>query len=280
MSDTTSAAFAQAAASEKLSLLLAKVSSEALVSQNRDVFFNNALRELGQCLEAGRVYLFRKSNGLWHNTYEWCAEGVAPQSSALQNIPPEEVGWFVSALEQGRPLCIEDVRRVPHDRTRELLLLQGIRSLLAVPLRHDGALDGFFGVDICNRHVRWTESMINMAVAVANVLCGADLNFRQRAGLARKSRQLADILDAFVEPVYISDMDTYEVLFSNKALNEHFPQRPGGDARCFARFQGLDAPCPFCTNAFLRGRDNPDSPHHWVHVNPCLLYTSPSPRDS
>ena len=64
MSDTTSAAFAQAAASEKLSLLLAKVSSEALVSQNRDVFFNNALRELGQCLEAGRVYLFRKSNGL------------------------------------------------------------------------------------------------------------------------------------------------------------------------------------------------------------------------
>ena len=143
MSDTTSAAFAQAAASEKLSLLLAKVSSEALVSQNRDVFFNNALRELGQCLEAGRVYLFRKSNGLWHNTYEWCAEGVAPQSSALQNIPPEEVGWFVSALEQGRPLCIEDVRRVPHDRTRELLLLQGIRSLLAVPLRHDGALDGF-----------------------------------------------------------------------------------------------------------------------------------------
>ena len=70
MSDTTSAAFAQAAASEKLSLLLAKVSSEALVSQNRDVFFNNALRELGQCLEAGRVYLFRKSNGLWHNTYE------------------------------------------------------------------------------------------------------------------------------------------------------------------------------------------------------------------
>ena len=273
MSDTTSAAFAQAAASEKLSLLLAKVSSEALVSQNRDVFFNNALRELGQCLEAGRVYLFRKSNGLWHNTYEWCAEGVAPQSSALQNIPPEEVGWFVSALEQGRPLCIEDVRRVPHDRTRELLLLQGIRSLLAVPLRHDGALDGFFGVDICNRHVRWTESMINMAVAVANVLCGADLNFRQRAGLARKSRQLADILDAFVEPVYISDMDTYEVLFSNKALNEHFPLRPGGDARCFARFQGLDAPCPFCTNAFLRGRDNPDSPHHWVHVNPLSNHT-------
>ena len=47
MSDTTSAAFAQAAGSENFSLLLAKVSSEALVSQNRDAFFNNALRELG-----------------------------------------------------------------------------------------------------------------------------------------------------------------------------------------------------------------------------------------
>ena len=273
MSDTTSAAFAQAAGSENFSLLLAKVSSEALVSQNRDAFFNNALRELGQCLEASRAYIFEKKDGFWHNTYEWCAEGVAPQLPRLQKLPSTDFSWFSELLGRRRVLRIEDVNSIPHAPTRNELTRQGVRSLLAVPLAHDEAATGFFGVDICNRHVSWTESMVNMAVAMANVLSGAAMNFRQRAGLVRKSRQLADILDAFVEPVYISDMDTYQVLFSNRALNEHFPLRPGGDARCFARFQGLDAPCPFCTNAFLRGRNNPDSPHHWVHVNPLSNHT-------
>ncbi|MCD7985027.1 MAG: ATP-binding protein [Desulfovibrio sp.] len=270
MSTATNPAPAQAAVSERFSLLLAKVSSQALVSQDRNAFFNAVLRDMGQSLEASRAYIFQEKDGLWHNTYEWTAEDVSPQLPTLQNIPSDEISWFLRPIERRQPLRIDDVGRIPDAVTRNGLERQGIYSLLAVPLIRDGAVDGFFGVDICNRHVAWTDSMVNMAVAMANVLSCAALNFEQRDNLARKSRQRADILNAFVEPVYISDMDSYEVLFANKALDEAFPLRPGGDARCFARFQGLDAPCPFCSNDILRKRDNP---YHWVHANPLTRRT-------
>ena len=264
MSDITRAAHAQAAVREQFSLLLAEVSSKALVTQDQDDFFNIFLCELGQNLGASRSYIFYKKGGLWHNSYEWCADGVTPVLSSLQNIPPEDFFWFLQFIELRQVLRLEDVSAVPHDSTRSGLMRQGIRSLLAVPLVHDDSVSCFFGVDICDRHVCWTDDVANMAVALANVLSGAIIRFAQHESLVRNNKKLQDILDALVEPIYVSDMDSYEVLFANRAVNEAYPLRPDEDARCFARFQGLDAPCPYCTNAVLRRRD---SPYHWVHVN-------------
>lgn len=186
------------------------------------------------------------------------------QLPRLQYIEPSEVAWFVGRLEQGLPLCIDDVRQLQDESARDFLAAQGICSLLAAPIIHEGAVRGMFGFDICNRHVSWPENVVNLAMAMANVLAGAEINFAQRRSLADKGRQLRDILDAFVEPVYIADMDSYEVLFANKALNDGYPLRTGKNMLCYARFQGLDAPCPFCSNSTLRLQE---TPYHWLHCN-------------
>lgn len=248
----------------RFSLLLAKVSSQALISQDKDVFFNAALRELGESLEAARAYIFHKQDGFWRNSYEWFAPGVEPQMEKLQRVPYAEVRWFVDIMEQGQPLPIEDVSLVPHEGTRRLLEAQGIRALLAVPLIHEGKVRGMFGFDICNRAIAWPDNVVNMAMAMANVLTGAEVNFAQRRNLACRERQMRDILDAFVEPVYISDMDSYEVLFINKSLRDNYPLLPGSDAHCYARFQGLTTPCSYCTNHVLRQQDEP---YQWLHRN-------------
>ncbi|WP_300717766.1 sensor domain-containing phosphodiesterase [uncultured Desulfovibrio sp.] len=56
------------------------------------------------------------------------------------------------------------------------------------------------------------------------------------------------ILDNLQELVYIADMETYELLYYNKALADafHIPQRLRGT--CYEILQGRQAPCPFCTN--------------------------------
>lgn len=72
------------------------------------------------------------------------------------------------------------------------------------------------------------------------------------------------ILDNLQELVYIADMETYELLYYNRALAEefHIPQRLHG--KCYEILQGRRDPCPFCTNGDARRQKSP-----WGSVITC-----------
>ena len=71
--------------------------------------------------------------------------------------------------------------------------------------------------------------------------------------------------------VYISDMDTYELLYVNKkscdTLQASEAQLLG--RKCYEAIQGLDAPCPFCTNAYLKKNET----YNWEFYNSKLKRT-------
>lgn len=71
------------------------------------------------------------------------------------------------------------------------------------------------------------------------------------------------ILDNLQELVYIADMETYELLYYNRALAEefHIPQRLHG--KCYEILQGRRDPCPFCTN----GKLSQDGCYVWKFYN-------------
>jgi PAS domain S-box-containing protein len=79
-----------------------------------------------------------------------------------------------------------------------------------------------------------------------------------------KESQLRAILDGIDEVVYISDPETYEVLYANKAIEKHFGNVVG--RKCHAAFQNLDSPCDFCTNSLIFG-DNIGKTHIWEFKN-------------
>mgnify|MGYP006877200255 CR=1 FL=1 len=57
------------------------------------------------------------------------------------------------------------------------------------------------------------------------------------------------LLDGLSELVYISDPDTYQLLFVNKAGKEAYGQDiADGTHLCYAALQNRTSPCPFCTN--------------------------------
>lgn len=73
-----------------------------------------------------------------------------------------------------------------------------------------------------------------------------------------------DSIDAFI---YIADMETHELLFVNQygkeAWASDFVGRP-----CWEVLQGLDGPCPFCTNDRLLSEDgSPAGVIHWEFQN-------------
>lgn len=66
--------------------------------------------------------------------------------------------------------------------------------------------------------------------------------------------------------VYISDPDTYEIIYLNRAMKKTLGMRENEEYRgklCYELLQGLDAPCPFCTNASLCK----DKYYTWKHYN-------------
>lgn len=75
------------------------------------------------------------------------------------------------------------------------------------------------------------------------------------------------ILDESENMVYISDMESYELVYMNRALMDKFDiNRERIGDKCYKVLQGLESPCPFCTNECLMK----DGYHVWKHYNPIL----------
>jgi PAS domain S-box-containing protein len=76
---------------------------------------------------------------------------------------------------------------------------------------------------------------------------------------------LISILDAIDEKVYVSDPETNEILYVNPAKKAIFGEDIIGQ-KCHKIFQGLDAPCDFCTNPMIFG-ENIGKTHIWEFQN-------------
>ncbi|MBC7128776.1 MAG: PAS domain S-box protein [Thermoplasmatales archaeon] len=72
--------------------------------------------------------------------------------------------------------------------------------------------------------------------------------------LKREREQLFSILEGIDEPIYISNPETYEILFVNKKIKNLFGKDVIGE-KCYKVFQNLDKPCEFCTNDKIFGEN-------------------------
>lgn len=80
------------------------------------------------------------------------------------------------------------------------------------------------------------------------------------------------MLEEYDGIVYVSDMDSHELLYINKIGREFFHVDENAlfrHPRCYEVLQSRDAPCPFCTNTYL----NESGFYEWEFYNPRLQRT-------
>ncbi|MBS7008085.1 sensor domain-containing diguanylate cyclase [Anaerostipes sp.] len=101
-----------------------------------------------------------------------------------------------------------------------------------------------------------------------------ELKLKQTELLQREEERTKNfewMLSEYAGNVYISDMDTYELLYLNKhscnTLQTTEDKLVG--RKCYEAIQGRNAPCPFCTNEYL----NKDEAYEWEFFNPNLKRT-------
>ncbi|PKL78927.1 MAG: hypothetical protein CVV25_09870 [Ignavibacteriae bacterium HGW-Ignavibacteriae-4] len=77
-------------------------------------------------------------------------------------------------------------------------------------------------------------------------------------------QQLISIFEGMQESIYISDPDTYEILYANSVFTDNYGLAIG--EKCYRVLQSLDSPCPFCTNNYIFG-ENLGKSYIWESYN-------------
>lgn len=116
---------------------------------------NQAINELLSIIceyhMAKRAYIFQMDSGGQHlsNTHEWCAQGVSSELSGLQSVPVSVISRWLDLFQREDAVYIPNLDIEVDHQTDEYALLhqQGIRCLMAAPLRQQGTVIGLLGVD-------------------------------------------------------------------------------------------------------------------------------------
>jgi diguanylate cyclase (GGDEF)-like protein len=111
---------------------------------------NSILAEIGGIIHPERLYILETDGKMVNNTFEWCAEGIAPAIHMLQNIPHKgHLDVWERALGDQSSLVVENIDsyRKTEPQMYEILKVQNIRSLIEAPLYDDDKIIGYLGAD-------------------------------------------------------------------------------------------------------------------------------------
>ena len=159
-------------------------------AQNLDEFrglIPPLLASVGRYTNADRAYVFTwadASRADFVNSFEWCAEGVAPQIGNLQKVPASLLPYWLKSFARDEAIVIPDLEaaRETMPAEYEILATQSIRSLIAFPIFTGTELDGFVGVDNPSEASRETLAA-NILLAVGGHLGSLNENLRARQEL-------------------------------------------------------------------------------------------------
>lgn len=116
-------------------------------------------------------------------------EILSLREDLLRKLSEEEAPWWVHTFKSGKDVVIYDIEDMPAEAANEqqLLRLQDVRSLLALPMFRDGTVYGFIGLDAVKEYKQWN------AVDIENLRMLADIiSVAMERSKALKEKEKAD----------------------------------------------------------------------------------------
>ena len=146
--------------------MISGISSRFVTESDVDIAINKALGDIGEYCGASRSYVFliAPSGEEMSNTHEWCADGVPPMIETLQKNPTNLFPWWMEQLRMGESIHLQSLDDLPPEAAAEraILELQGIESLIVLPLHIRSGLAGFIGFDNVTGTQDWTEEDVHL----------------------------------------------------------------------------------------------------------------------
>lgn len=186
---------------------------------------SNVLGMIGSFIDVSRVYIFEddKKKAVSNNTYEWCAHGVAPQIDILQNVPFDEIDAWHGMLRDPGIVLADDARTLPSE-IYDILEPQEVCSIVVLPLYINNNMIGYIGFDECRQYRNWTNREIEVLRALDALVTNLIAQRNAEKEVEASHEILRTVLDNIETPIYVTDIETSEILFANKKFSEEVKQ--------------------------------------------------------
>ncbi len=138
---------------KQLSVADTLISCITLLAEEKDInkAINSLLKILNDYFDGDRAYLFEfdYEKKTTSNSYEYAADGITKQIDILQDVPLEVIDTWIKKFKETGTFYISSLDKDvdKESNTYKILEMQGITSLIAVPLIKDGVIIGFLGID-------------------------------------------------------------------------------------------------------------------------------------
>lgn len=136
-----------------------------------------SLREIGEFCGAERCYvsIFSDNGHAIEHTSEWCAPGIEPQLSRMQNVTLDKFCYYLEHMKNNVTFYVPQVDDLPIQAANEMeeCRKRGVRSLIAVPLVCDNKLYGSMGLDWIHQPQPWIREDIVFIKTIGELLVNA-----------------------------------------------------------------------------------------------------------
>lgn len=132
------------------------------------------LRNLLEQFDGDRAYIFEYDFAakIQNNTYEVTKPGITPQIDLLHELPLDVTRWWTEQLTHQNPIMLDSLDMLPPQANdeKQVLQMQDIKSIIAVPLISQNGTWGYMGIDIVGRFRRWSDTDKQWLFSIANIL--------------------------------------------------------------------------------------------------------------
>ena len=122
----------------------------------------------------GRVYIFEYDEIYAHHSciYEVVSEGVSAEIDNLQDMPASESKWWSEQILSGKPIILNTLEQLLEEAPDEyqILVVQGIKSLMVTPLVTGDRVWGYMGIDLVETYHDWSNEDFQWFSSLGNII--------------------------------------------------------------------------------------------------------------
>ena len=122
----------------------------------------------------GRIYIFEYDEIYAHHSciYEVVSEGVSAEIDNLQDMPASESKWWSEQILSGKPIILNTLEQLLEEAPDEyqILVVQGIKSLMVTPLMTGDRVWGYMGIDLVETYHDWSNEDFQWFSSLGNII--------------------------------------------------------------------------------------------------------------
>lgn len=166
-------------------------------TENMNEVVNKILKDVLVRFGSERVYIFefKFEEGIHSCIYEVVSEPCFAEQQNLQCLEMDETSWWTLRLLSGDSIVFSSLEEMPPEAKNEyeVLSVQHIKSIMAVPLFSGEKVWGYIGVDMVNNYHQWTNEEVQWFSSLSNIISVCMELYQSREKARADKQEMSDL---------------------------------------------------------------------------------------